>query len=100
VRVWDVKTGRCLRVLPAHSDPVSAVRSASCLLTPSLGIMLEADHSVGGLQPRRDADSDGQLRRARVGVLLSLILRRIWDTATGQCLKTLIGWSTCVMRSP
>ena len=27
VRIWDVKTGRCLKTLPAHSDPVSAVRS-------------------------------------------------------------------------
>lgn len=25
VRVWDVKTGKCLKVLPAHSDPVTAV---------------------------------------------------------------------------
>jgi COMPASS component SWD3 len=25
VRVWDVKSGRCLRVLPAHSEPVTAV---------------------------------------------------------------------------
>lgn len=23
--MWDVKTGKCLRILPAHSDPVSAV---------------------------------------------------------------------------
>ncbi len=25
VRIWDVKTGQCLKTLPAHSDPVSAV---------------------------------------------------------------------------
>jgi WD40 repeat protein len=25
VRLWNVKTGECLRVLPAHSDPISAV---------------------------------------------------------------------------
>lgn len=25
VRVWDVKTGACIKTLPAHSDPVSAV---------------------------------------------------------------------------
>ena len=28
VRIWDVKTGKCLKTLPAHSDPVTAV---SCL---------------------------------------------------------------------
>lgn len=26
VRIWDVKTGKCLKTLPAHSDPVTAVR--------------------------------------------------------------------------
>jgi COMPASS component SWD3 len=25
VRIWDVKTGKCLKILPAHSDPVSSV---------------------------------------------------------------------------
>jgi hypothetical protein len=25
VRIWDVKTGKCLKTLPAHSDPVTAV---------------------------------------------------------------------------
>ena len=27
VRIWDVKTGKCLKTLPAHSDPVTAVRT-------------------------------------------------------------------------
>ena len=26
VRIWDVKAGKCIKTLPAHSDPVSAVR--------------------------------------------------------------------------
>lgn len=25
VRIWEVKSGKCLRVLPAHSEPVTAV---------------------------------------------------------------------------
>lgn len=33
VRIWDVKTGKCLKTLPAHSDPVSAVSPAE-LWTP------------------------------------------------------------------
>lgn len=28
VRIWDVKTGKCLKTLPAHSDPVSAVSTS------------------------------------------------------------------------
>ena len=38
VRVWDVKTGKCLRTLPAHSDPVSAVhfnRDGSLIVSSS-----------------------------------------------------------------
>ncbi len=53
-----MKTGKCLKVLPAHSDPVSSV----CF------------------------NRDGTLivSCAYDGLI------RIWDTATGQCLKTLI----------
>lgn len=25
VRIWDFRSGKCLRTLPAHSDPVTAV---------------------------------------------------------------------------
>ena len=25
VRLWDVRSGRCIRQLPAHTDPVTAV---------------------------------------------------------------------------
>ena len=38
VRVWDVKTGKCLRTFPAHSDPVSAVhfnRDGSLIVSSS-----------------------------------------------------------------
>lgn len=26
VRVWDTRSGQCVRTVPAHSDPVTAVR--------------------------------------------------------------------------
>ena len=54
-----MKTGKCLRTLPAHANPVSAVdfsRDGSLIVSCSY---------------------DG--------------LCRIWDTATGVCLKTIIG---------
>lgn len=25
IKIWDVKKGKCMKTLPAHSDPVSAV---------------------------------------------------------------------------
>ena len=33
VRLWDTRSGTCIRELPAHSDPVTAVRpqNTSCL---------------------------------------------------------------------
>lgn len=56
--LWDVRTARLMRSLPAHSDPVSGV----------------------------DFVRDGTL----VASCSSDGLIRIWDTATGQCLKTLV----------
>lgn len=38
VRIWDVRTGKCLRTLPAHSDPVTAVhfnRDGSLIVSSS-----------------------------------------------------------------
>lgn len=38
VRIWDVKSGKCLKVLPAHSDPVTCVdfnRDGSLIVTSS-----------------------------------------------------------------
>jgi WD40 repeat protein len=38
VRIWDVRTGKCLKTLPAHSDPVSAVhfnRDGSLIVSSS-----------------------------------------------------------------
>ena len=53
-----MKTGKCLKTLPAHSDPVSAVHF-------NRDGTLIASSSYDGLC-------------------------RIWDTSSGQCLKTLI----------
>lgn len=58
VFLWDVRTARLMRSLPAHSDPVSSV----------------------------DFVRDGTL----IASCSSDGLIRIWDTGTGQCLKTLV----------
>lgn len=58
VFLWDVRSARVLRSLPAHSDPVAGI----------------------------DVVHDGTL----VASCASDGLIRIWDTATGQCLRTLV----------
>ena len=58
VFLWDVRTARPMRSLPAHSDPVASV----------------------------DFVRDGTL----IASCSSDGLIRIWDTGTGQCLKTLV----------
>ena len=56
--LWDVRTSRLMRSLPAHSDPVGGV----------------------------DFIRDGTLIVSCAGDGLI----RVWDTATGQCLRTLV----------
>lgn len=58
VFIWDVRSTRIMRSLPAHSDPVGGV----------------------------DFIRDGTLIVSCAGDGLI----RIWDTATGQCLRTLV----------
>ncbi|KAF4124076.1 COMPASS component SWD3 [Geosmithia morbida] len=59
VFLWDVRAGRLMRSLPAHSDP------------------------VGGI----GFSSDGTLV---VSCSTDGLISRIWDTMTGQCLRTLV----------
>ena len=72
VFLWDVRSARVMRALPAHSDPV-----AGC-----------------------DFVRDGTLIASCAGDGLI----RIWDTANGQCLKTMVDEDrravTCVRFSP
>ena len=60
VRIWDVRTGKCLKTLPAHSDPVSAVhfnRDGSLIVSSSydglwsvmLSAVIIAPYNIGFL---------------------------------------------------
>ena len=71
VRIWDVRDGKCLKSLPAHTEPVSAVhfnRDGTLIVSSSY---------------------DGLWYRSKI-CNSNIPCSRIWDTATGQCLKTLI----------
>ncbi|KAI3539814.1 WD domain-containing protein [Colletotrichum abscissum] len=67
VFLWDVRAGRLMRSLPAHSDPVSGI-DFSCD-----GTLVVSCSTDGLMDP-----------------LLTPNNSRIWDTYTGQCLRTLV----------
>lgn len=67
VFLWDVRTGRIMRSLPAHSDPVGGV----------------------------DFVRDGTLIVSCAGDGLI----RIWDTMSGQCLRTLVHEDNAAVQS-
>lgn len=71
VRIWDVKSGKCLRTLPAHSDPVSAVhfnRDGTLIVSSS----------YDGLVRIWDAAS-GQCLKTLIGFSLDFILLSRFD---------------------
>ena len=78
MRIWDVRTGKCLKTLPAHSDPVSAVH-------------FNRLDTVGNIKNTRNETDDfyyGNFIFFRDGSLIVSSsydgLCRIWDTASGE----------------
>lgn len=126
VRIWDVKTGKCLKTLPAHSDPVSAVRirfhssfqtfcrdehvshadtcwPVSCRFISTETARWSCPAATTGSGKKQLSNHTAYCSKVpcpswkRMNVLtltnrnVSHVHSRIWDTASGQCLKTLIG---------
>lgn len=57
VRIWDVKTGKCLKTLPAHSDPVSAVSfGLNTIRGGGGGACADVSLLAGSFQQRRLTD--------------------------------------------
>ncbi|GAB1286138.1 WD repeat-containing protein 5 [Apodemus speciosus] len=108
VRIWDVKTGKCLKTLPAHSDPVSAKLRLMKKVHFNRDGSLIVSSSYDGLWTHRekasDSITDGCEPPCGCWESNSGSLGRIWDTASGQCLKTLIDHAVFVTshekRSP
>ncbi|WP_073630478.1 NB-ARC domain-containing protein [Scytonema sp. HK-05] len=70
VRLWDVETGQCLRTLQGYTNPVSSV----CFCIPPLPPVVNSGQEEGVL-------ASGSHDH----------LVRLWDIATGRCVKTLSG---------
>jgi len=113
VRIWEVKTGKCLKVLPAHSEPVTAVhfnRDGTLIVSSSFdGLCRIWDTATGQcLKTLIDEDNppvsfvkfspNGKYILA--GTLDSVL--RLWDAHTGRWLKTYTGHKNekfCVFSS-
>ncbi|HEY9607250.1 MAG TPA: NB-ARC domain-containing protein [Allocoleopsis sp.] len=124
VKFWDITTGECIRILPDYSSHVWAlayapsVGDADCpnrqiLATGSEDTTVKIWDALTGeciqtLQGHRD--SEALLRSAdRVWLVLfspdgSTLLSasenqtvKLWDVRTGQCLRTLEGYSNSVL---
>uniref|UniRef100_A0A8D0LBK4 WD repeat domain 5B n=1 Tax=Sphenodon punctatus TaxID=8508 RepID=A0A8D0LBK4_SPHPU len=84
VRIWDVKTGKCLKTLPAHSDPVSAVhfnRDGSLIVSSSYD-----DDDNPPVSFVKFSPNGKYILAATLDNTLKL-----WDYSKGKCLKTYTG---------
>ena len=85
VRLWDVNTGQCLKILKGHSDGIRAVTFSQASFGEA------ADHPKLALQ-------GGILASGSCDQTI-----RLWDTSSGQCRKTLhshTDWVRSVNFSP
>src|SRR5579872_945815 len=113
VRLWDMDTGRCVRVFAGHEDKVWSVEwsadqryaiSGSSDRTVRLwevetGHCLQAFH--GHTRWVRDASLSADQRRVLSAGGDDSV--RLWDTKTGRCLRVLTGHTSnvrCVAWSP
>ncbi|WP_414585289.1 NB-ARC domain-containing protein [Scytonema sp. PCC 10023] len=86
VRLWNLSTGECLKILQGHTNIVSSVTFA-----PQQSIGTSTDGSVDSLNSSILASSsDDQTIK-------------LWDTRTGECIRTLWGhddWVQSISFSP
>ena len=98
VRVWDVKTGKCLRKMPAHSDPVSAVhfnRDGTLIVSGSYdGLCRIWETATGSCLKTLIGDDNPPVANVHFSPNGKMILAatldstlRLWNCSTGKCLK-------------
>ena len=102
VRLFDVRSGQTLRVLPAHADPVSAVhfsRDGSMIVSSSYdGLVRVWDASSGKLLKTLVGEQNPPVSFVKFSPNGKYILAgtldnslRLWDYNSGKVLKTYVG---------
>jgi len=102
VRIWDVKTGKCLKTMPAHSDPVSAVnfnRDGTLIVSSSYdGLCRIWDTTSGQCLKTLIDDFNAPVSFVKFSPNGKYILAatldstlRLWNYSTAKCLKTYTG---------
>ena len=102
VRIWDVRTGKCLRALQAHSDPVTSThfnRDGTLIVSSSYdGLCRVWDTATGQCLKTLIDDDNPPVSFVKfspngkyilAGTLDSTL--RLWNFSAGQCLKTYKG---------
>jgi len=105
VRIWDVKTGRCIKTLPAHSDPVSACcfnRDGTLIASSSYdGLCRVWDTATGQCLKTLICDENNppvsyvSFSPNGKYILAATLDNRLklWNYGDGKCLKTYKGHS-------
>ncbi|KAJ3213429.1 WD repeat-containing protein 5 [Dinochytrium kinnereticum] len=113
VRIWDVKKGKCIRTLPAHSDPVCSVcfnRDGTLIVSCSYdGLIRIWDTATGQCLKTLIDDDNPPVSFVKFSPNGKYILAstldntlRLWSYSTAKCLKTYVGHSNtkyCVFAS-
>jgi len=109
IRIWDIKTGKCLHVLKEHEHVVEVV----CFSDKKADAIIEkavAKPSAGPVADGKKADSliESKDKSSEAGGAYLLSgsrdrTIRLWEVATGICLKTFVGhdnWVRAVLFHP
>ena len=91
VRVWEVRSGKCLRVLPAHSEPVTAVdfdRDGAMIVSGSYdGLCRVWDSATGHCVKTLIDDESPPVSFAKFSPNGKFVLAATLDSTLVSCLK-------------